>query len=402
MTVRAILRREGRALWSDGRGWSLVAVAVAWGLLTGARMILPVMIPYLQSTFRISLSIAGLLVSVLWFFGAVGQLPGGVLADTYSERTLMATSAIVVATAIAAFLVSPTPAFLFAATALWGVAHSLYPVSRITFLSTSYADRLGSALGVTMATGDVGQTILPPIAAVLAVTVAWQLGLGFVVPLLVLAGAFIYVTLPSRTASPSIANPSTSSLQTVRDAFSTMRTPSIGFMTVILFLYIFIWQSFTAFYPTYLMTTKGLSAAAASSLFGFFFAVGVIVKPLAGAAYDRFGIRASLGSVLVPAAVGFGLLPFIDNIWLLVVTTALASVMLGSGTITQSYLAESFAAEVRGTGLGVVRSVTLALGAGGPVVFGVMADAGYFDEGYVALAAIVAVTILLVLRMPRR
>jgi MFS family permease len=73
--------------------------------------------------------------------------------------------------------------------------------------------------------------------------------------------------------------------------------------------------------------------------------------------------------------------------------------MLGSGTITQSFFSDAFSESVRGTGLGVVRTTTATLGAAGPVIFGVIADSGYFDEGYWLLAAIIGLVILLTLRV---
>ncbi|RQG97781.1 MFS transporter [Natrarchaeobius chitinivorans] len=399
MDVGDTLKREVRALWADGTGLALGAVATTWGLLIGTRMILPVVLPSIQETFDLSLTVAGLLVTILWLGGAIGQLPGGMLADKYDERTLMATSAVVVGVALVAFVFAPSAVVLFGAAAVWGLAHSLYPIARITLLSNLYPDRLGSALGVTMATGDVGQTALPPLGAVLAGAIAWQAGLGFVIPLLVAFGVLILMFVP-KTSSPDDDNGSGRSLEGVRAVVPALSTPSMGFITLILFLYIFIWQSFTAFYPTYLITVKGIQPAIASALFGLFFAVGVVVKPIAGGAYDRIGIRGSLVGVLAAPVGGFFLLPFVDELWALALITALVSTMLGSGAITQSYLAESFPEELRGTGLGVVRTVTATVGAGGPLVFGAIGDYGYFDEGYWALAAIMAVIVLLTLAMP--
>lgn len=389
---------EGTA--SHRNGTLLAAVAGGWGLLVGARTVYPVVLPDLQAHFGFSLTVAGLLVTVLWLCGALGQLPAGMLADRYDERTIMAAGAFVVAVALGLVAVAPTALVLFAATALWGFGHSLYPISRITFLSAIYSTRLGSALGVTMAAGDVGQSVLPPVAAGLAVAITWQAGLGFMVPLLILAGVGIHLVLPRADATDRSGDARPSRI--ARDVLAEVRTPAMGVLTVILFLYIFLWQSFTAFYPTYLMTVKGLSPSVASVLFGFFFAVGVVVKPLAGAAYDRFGMRGSLVGVLAPAVAGFALLPFLDGVRSLVAVTGLISFMLGSGAITQSHLAESFSSETRGTGLGLVRTITATLGASGPVLFGAVADAGYFDEGYLGLAAMMTGAILLTLSMPSR
>ncbi len=398
MNIWSVVKQEVFGLWGNGKGISLGAIALGWGLLMGIRMVYPVIIPYFETEFGMSLSVAGLLVSVLWFFAAIGQLPSGALADRYSERTLMAISVGIVAVALGLVVMAPSSIVLFVATAIWGLGHSLYPVARITFLSELYAERLGSALGVTMAMGDIGQSLLPPVATVLAAAFFWQVGLGFVIPGLVLAGVLIFLFSPAQTSGSASAG--MDSLWDARHILTELRNPTMGFMTGILFLYMFIWQSFTTFYPTYLTSIKGFSPSTAGLLFGFFFAMGVIVKPLAGAAYDRIGMRISLISILLPAVFGFALLPLTDEFWILTVLTALISIMLGTGAITQSFLAEAFSDDMKGTGLGVVRTITAALAASGPFVFGVVADAGYFDQGYVALAIVMAVVVLLTFRMP--
>jgi MFS family permease len=182
---------ELKELWSGGQGRFLVVIAGGWGVLLGTRMAYPVRLPYLRSSFGLSLTAAGLLVTVLWLGSALGQLPGGMLADRYSERTVMVAGTGVVAAAPVLVLVAPTAAVLFAATALVGLGQSLYPIARITIRSEVYPDRIGSALGVAMATSDLGQTVIPPVAGVLAAAVAWQAGLGVVVPFLLLVGGLL-------------------------------------------------------------------------------------------------------------------------------------------------------------------------------------------------------------------
>lgn len=111
-------------------------------------------------------------------------------------------------------------------------------------------------------------------------------------------------------------------------------------------------------------------------------------------------MRRALVVVLVGPTAGLAVLPFADAVWQLVVVTAAVSTMLGSGAITQSFLSEAFADDVRGTGLGVVRTTAATLGAAGPVLFGAVADRGFFDEGYLLLAGIMAAIVLLAFRLP--
>ncbi|SEH55169.1 Major Facilitator Superfamily protein [Halopenitus malekzadehii] len=392
------LRGEIGSLRANGRGPILATVAGGWGMLLGARMIYPVLLPYLRSSFDLSLTVAGLLVTVLWLGSALGQLPGGVLADRYSERLVMAVGAAVVALALCAVIAAPTAAVLFLATGLVGVGQSLYPIARITILSKIYPDRIGSALGVTMATGDLGQTVLPPIAGALAAAIAWQAGLGFLVPLLLVAAIALWVVLPAQRSTGTTGE--TLSADHARHVLAELRRSNMAFVAFILFLYILIWQSFTGLYPTYLVDEKELSSTTAGLLFSGFFAVGVLVKPLAGAAYDRIGIRRSLVAVLVGPIAGLALLPVVEGFWALAGITALVSTMLGSGAITQSFLSDAIPQEIRGTGLGVVRTSAATLGAAGPVAFGAIADRGFFNEGYLLLAAIMALVVLLTLRLP--
>lgn len=403
MTLVASVKREAAALWADGKGRSLAVVAGVWGVLLGTRMIYPVLLPYLRETFGLSLSAAGLLVTVLWLGSAVGQLPGGILADRYSERSVMTAGAVVVAAAVLVVVAAPTAVALFVSTALVGLGQSLYPIARITILADIYPDRIGSALGVTMATGDLGQTVLPPVAGVIAAAFAWQAGLGFVAPLLVVGAAALWLLLPRRVGSEdgdADAAPGSLSGSAARQVLTGLRQPNLVFTAFIFFLYVLVWQSFTGLYPTYLVEEKGLSSSTASALFSLFFAAGIVVKPFAGGAFDRIGFRGSLVLALSAPTVGFALLPVVEGTLGLAAITVLVSTMLGSGTITQSYFSEAFPESVRGTGLGVVRTATATLGAAGPVVFGVIADIGYFDEGYWLLSGLVAVVILLTLRLP--
>jgi len=302
-----------------------------------------------------------------------------------------------VAAAVLAVVAAPTALALFAATAFVGLGQSLYPIARITILAKIYPERIGSALGVTMATGDLGQTVLPPIAGAIAVALVWQAGLAFMAPLLVVAAVALWVLLPRPTRTDDAASDDGSPVETARAVLAELGQSNVLFFAFILFLYILVWQAFTGLYPTYLVEEKELSSATASLLFSLFFAVGVVVKPVAGATYDRIGIRGSLVAVLSGPVVGFALLPLVEGVPALATVTALVSTMLGSGAITQSYFSDAFSESVRGTGLGAVRTTAATLGAAGPVVFGVIADSGYFDEGYWLLAGTLAVVVLLTL-----
>jgi MFS family permease len=363
-------------------------------------MIYPVLLPYFNNEFGLSLATGGLLVTIIWLSYAFGQVPGGVLADKYGERKMLTVSVVLVIISLVFVLFASTVGVLFAATAAFGLAYSQYPIARITALSDLYPERIGRALGLTMASGDIGQTILPPIASVIAVAAAWQFGLGFVLPFLCLAAVVIWITLDKYDpAGMADSEPTDNGFRYV---IGKLREPTLAVMWVIMFLFIFVWQTFSAFYPTYLVEIKGFSTTTAGLIFGLFFAFGVIAKPAAGVAYDKIGIRISLPLILLGSIVGLGALPFVDGTIPILCVTILVSTMLGSGAITQSYLADTIPTEIQGSGLGMIRSSSSMIGASGPVVFGIIAERGYFDQGYLLLAALVATVTLISLLLPKQ
>ncbi len=254
-----------------------------------------------------------------------------------------------------------------------------------------------------MAAGDLGNTLLPPLAGVLAVTVAWKLGFGLAIPLFLVATAGIWIAVPGDERSPESKSAGPIELTgTLRRISGALWDRSIAIVTVIQTLGYCIWQGFTGFYPTYLVEVKGIAPPTATVLFGGFFALGIFIKPIAGSAYDLYGLRRSLPLMLVSITASMLLVPLADGLVSLVAITALASSVLGYGTMTLTYLTDSLPDDVRGTGLGFLRTGYMLIGAGSPTLIGVLADAGYFDQAFFLLASVGGIAALLSLSVPDR
>nr|WP_198664586.1 MFS transporter [Halorubrum sp. 48-1-W] len=410
-------------LRDDPRTPVLVAVAGGWFLSLGVRLVYPAVIPHLRTAYGISLSTAGLLLTVLWLAYAVGQLPGGVLSDRFGERAVLVASTLVSGAVLGLVVVAGVVELLFAATALFGLSTALYGVSRFTILSAVYPDNDGTAIGVTMAAGDLGNTLLPPFAGFLAVTFAWQFGFAFAIPGFLLAAVGLFATLPKPNggagegdADPPSADPSAPSADTAstagggslqravgtaRTVADALRTRPVIVVTTIQTLAYCAWQAFTGFYPTYLIDVKGLAPTTATLLFGGFFAMGVAVKPVTGRAYDLYGARRTLPLVLAVATVSLAVLPSVGSLPGLSVLTLGLSALLGYSTATLSYLTSALPSTVRGSGLGVLRTGYMGIGAGSPVVAGALADAGFFDEVFLLSSALALAAAGCCLFLPR-
>ncbi|WP_343161666.1 MFS transporter [Natrialba sp. INN-245] len=388
-----------REILSEGRGKILFAVAAGWFLSIGVRLAYPVLLPFLQSDLGLGLTGAGVLLSVLWLAYALGQLPGGVLSDRIGEGNVLVASTLVSAVALGAVAAVDSGTLVFVATAAFGFGTALYGVARFTILSDVFPEHEGAAIGITLAAGEVGNAVLPLAAGAIATTLAWQYGFWLSVPAFGLTALLLWYAVPGRTSGETSAVDAISR-DTLQYVASQLRRRPIVVVTAVQILTYSVWQAFTGFYPTYLIEVKELSAPVATGLFSAFFALGIVVQPLTGGVYDRIGARRSLPVVLGIVAVALAALPFLEGFWPLVAGTVLLSSILGYGTITLPYMTAAFPQDMKGTGLGVLRTFYMTIGAASPVLFGAFAERGFFDEGYLVLAVLAVVAIGLTWWLP--
>jgi len=360
-----------------------------------------VLLPHIRAAYGLDLTIAGFLLTVLWAAYALGQLPGGIVSDRIGERITLVVSTLVAGLTLLLVVGAGSAIVVFAATALFGFGTALYGVARFTIISKTYPDNGGAAIGVTLAAGDLGNAVLPVVASVVATVFVWQLGFAFVVPLFAFVSVGLWFVVPKQDADADDSG-MVLSRETARYVVSELRRPPIVVVTLILVLGFSLALTLTGFYPTYLIEEKGLSPAVAAALFSLYFALGVFVKPLAGSAYDRFGIRRTLPVIFVLAIVALLSLSVVESLWSLVLVTVLLSSLLGNIAITMPYLTDLLPEEIQGTGLGLLRTTYMLFAAASPPLFGILADHGYFDEGFVLLAAVAGAMALLALLLPRQ
>jgi MFS family permease len=391
--------QQAKAAGRDDRTLPLLAIAGSSFLLIGVQMVYPVLLPELRVAYGLSFTTAGLLISLLWGANAIGQLPGGLVADRFGDRSTILASVLLSGIAISIIVLAPALIVLFLATVLLGLGIALFGVARYTALHHLYDNRFGLSIGLTQAAADGGQALLPPISGYLAILFVWQYGFGYTLPLFVLVTVGLYQFLPEQTVRDA-SRQGTPPRDLLGTVVSSMRTSRIQYGTGTFAVYALIWVAFTSFYPTYLTEYKGQSPTVAGLVFGLFFAFGVIVKPVCGVAYDQFTTRGSLVVVASFPAVGMAVLPSVSGTIPIILVTLSIAPILGSGTIAQSYLIDTLPDPIRGKAFGVIRSVVIGWAAMSPVIFGALADRGLFDSMYLMLAALAVVMMVFAARIP--
>lgn len=356
----------------------------------------PSMIPFFRDYFEFGLTLSGILLSALWAAYAMGQIPGGVIGDRFGEGNVLVLSTGL--SAIAIFLVSIAfnVGMLFIGTVAFGFATGLYGPTRFTIFTDLYSKRAGTAIGLTYAAGNLGNTVLPPIAAGLATYTSWRLGYGWLVPLFLLTALAIWKLVPSRTSSSSHAVDDIS-IDTLKQIANGITMSGIPIVVAIHILLSIVSQGFLGFYPTYLVEIKGFSAQTAAIVFGSYFVLGAVAQPVIGMALDRFGSRRTLFVICVAYGLGLFSLYYATTFVDVLILTVLLCNRSGAGVITNTYISDTLPETIRGSGLGILRTVWILIGASSPILVGFLGDGGMLDIAFIGLAAVVAIAAILTL-----
>jgi MFS family permease len=362
----------------------LVSISLGWALSIGVRFVYPALLPFLQAEFGIGLATSGLLLTSIWSAYALGHIPGGILGDRLGEGNILVLSTAVSTGAIFIVALAIELWLVFMGTVAFGLATALYGPTRFTVLTNIYSNKAGSAIGLTMAVGSLGNTIFPAAAAFIATYLTWRFGFGIFIPFFGLATGALWLAVPSHTSQPTstVDEFSTRTIKQVGHGITHGSIPVIFGIQIVLSL---VMQGFSSFYPTYLGTVKGLSPGVAATLFGLFFAVGAVLQPISGSLMDRIGSRKTLLGFLSVHVLGLWMLPFFSGLGPLIVITVLVSSWNGCIVITQTYIADTLPEELQGTGFGTLKATWMTIGATSPLIIGILADNGYFNESFFLL-----------------
>ena len=370
-------------------GWDLLGVTTAAFFVTMvARLVSSPLVPDIIDAFGVSTGTVGLALSGMWAAYALFQFPGGVVADRIGQRrvVLFAMAGITVTS----LLLASSPGILvFAVAAVTlGASAGLYFTAGTSFLADQF-ENTGRALGVHEI-GASGAGLLAPVAsAAVATRFGWRAGL--LVPAVVAPVALVLFAWRVPETPPS--NPDTGWGVDPAELFALLVRPSIGFTTVLAMIAFFTWQSFASFFPTFLVEHVGLGTGRASLVFGVVFAITLVAAPSLGWASDRLGRDRTLGASFTAGVGGYACFLFGGGGLAAVVPgTLLVGLGLSWPGVLNSRFMDSLAADERGTGFGLVRTVVLLVSSLGSGVTGTLAG----QVGWVAAYGLVA-TLLAVL-----
>lgn len=368
------------------RGWLLggysggLLVSV-WSLfVTGVtgRLLLPPLLPTIISEFAISLSAAGVALTVLEAGRGITLYPSGHFSDQLSRSTLIVPGCIGMIAGFVLIAVAPVYVALIVGAALLGLGEGSSSIAARALVADHFVERRGRALGFFAVGFNVGGVIAPTIASL--VTGSWRhtflVLAGFVT---VLTGLFVYWNRePYDVSIPTI--------DIVEVTKRLVKTPTLRGPLVAFTLFFMVTASFLGFFPTFLREVKGFSPDAANLGFALVFIIG-FSKFGAGALSDRISRKLISIGGLILAAIGLSVIIIAsDPIWLwpAIVVFALghqAQFPLVDAIITDAALDTNI-----GSDLGAARTLFALVGSLGPTYVGVVSQFYSYTAAFWGLA----------------
>ncbi|WP_424019938.1 MFS transporter [Halorientalis pallida] len=123
--------------------------------------------------FPVNEATVGALVTVGFALFGLGALPSGVLVDRIDARVLITACLVGMGFSFLLLAVSPTPAVIGLAMAVWGVAASVYHPSGLSLISRGVEQR-GSAFAYHGMAGNVGIAVGPLLTILLLLAFDWR------------------------------------------------------------------------------------------------------------------------------------------------------------------------------------------------------------------------------------
>jgi FSR family fosmidomycin resistance protein-like MFS transporter len=329
-----------------------------------------VLLPLLAQSFGLSLAQVGLIRSAHRAAMAVFQIPAGLVAERFGERTLLALGTLVAGTAFVALGYASGFWMILGALFLAGVGSAVQHPLCSAIISHAYpAEGRRAALGTYNFSGDVGKFAFGGVVSlVLMAGIAWQTTVvGFGVVAVFMAAAVFLVVADSRAARERAAPGPKAAGWGIRDVrgFAALclievidASTRTGFLTFIAFLLI----------------AKGLPESWAAAAVPLVFVGGMAGKLACGLLAERLGIVRMivvtelatgcgiLAALALPAAAAFLLLPL------------LGVVLQGTTSVLYATIGE-FVEEARlPRAFGLFYTIGSVCGIAAPLGFGLVGD----------------------------
>lgn len=371
----------------------LLLCTLAFFVTAFARLALSPLVPLITTDLEISNAGIGIALSGMWAAYSLTQLPSGLLADRYGERSIILVA--LAGTGLTSVMVAFAPVFVvfvFGAVLL-GAVGGLHYSAATALLSRTYKNT-GMAIGIHNIGMPAGGLIAPVLASWVGVRYGWRpatvLVLALAIPIGLLFARYVRSREPAYPDTPIRNRLEWNRLVRI------LTPPPVQFSVVIGIVGMFISIGLFTFLPTFLVEHADYQPTVAGAIFTAFFVVLVPLQVVVGHVSDRIGHDRMLAVCFFAGFAGVVLLIFESKFISLTGSILLIAISSSSIPVVDSRLVDSLSGDDVGTEFGLPRTIYGILGGFGSVIVGFLADAFSWTTSFGFLAGIsLAVAVLI-------
>jgi len=351
--------------------------------------LLPAIIPILRTEFGISLTEAGLLVSIPLIVQTIFYLPAGVAAD---HRGAMVLALAFIFTAVGAVAVPSAGGYatLLAAFMLIALGSTLYHPPALRATSELHSEKKSLVMGIQNACGSLGYAAGPILLGILFPFLGWRAAFYVWVPLVAVAAIYSYRFLHKRDTGPARTKSWSS--------FTRLLTP--GFVIIVMAgaLTDAVFTCVSTYTTTYLTSVRGVDIGVASIVFGTASLVGLAATLGGGALGDRLRRRTSYLLVIVGMALSVVLIPLGTTLLLVAVLYMVwRSLYSASMPLTNMLIADTSPLDVRSIGYSTSMIVSNLVGVASLMVVSLLMEGSGVQAVFMVSASLLVISFILIL-----
>jgi MFS family permease len=373
-------------------------ISVSHGVNHIYQLTIPVIIPKILDTYGLSVTTAGVLISIFSLSYALFQTPSGYLSKFLGRKKVIILGFVTLSVSFL-FLGLTDNIILFAFLLfIAGIGGSTYHPNGVPLLSQYYEENRGQALGFHQTGGSLGSFIAPLMIGALVVFLDWRLALT----LLSIPGMILSIIIWFK-----IVEPEKDQRELKQEALGDSKRAGFGMYRESLILigaailYTLGLRGMDSFANLYFTKGRGITDfLEASFLFSTLKIAGLFSGPLCGKLSDMLGRKKVLIALVCVESISIYAITVMPTGILLIPSLIFGFSSFGLLAVTDAFLADITPKEYMTAVFGISFTLSFFTQAIIPTVLGAIVDYfNSFDMALIVLSVIVPFSILLILRV---
>ncbi|MDP8959634.1 MAG: MFS transporter [Actinomycetota bacterium] len=365
-------------------------------VMTGVTLVAPIL-PLYARQFGVSRTAAGALISGFAVARLAFDLLGGVAGDRFGTRRVGVLGCLLLSGASVIAALAPNYGTLLVARVLEGTGSAAFATSAMQYLvQTTPKQRLGRTMAVFQMGLLAGVAIGPFLGGYAA-----QIG-DFTTPFWIYAVLGLLAAALTARFVPNVRPEQASMGQVLHSARQLLRRPVfVGVLFLSFTLFVMRAGARVTLLPLYAGESLGLSEGAIGEILAISAVTNLVIVNPGGRLVDSVGRRPVAVAGLVLSAFSIALYGFVSSYPALLAVSALVGITAGLASIPPPTMVGDLApTRAEGSAVGIYRTSGDLGFVIGPIVLGLVADAGNFRLGFLLAAGLLAAAALVVVLMP--